>query len=38
MGWSAGKGLGRTMQGRTEPVRIDEKHDALGIGRRELEV
>ncbi|KAH8555884.1 hypothetical protein BGW37DRAFT_516786 [Umbelopsis sp. PMI_123] len=38
MGWSAGEGLGVDRQGRVDPIRIDLKMDALGIGKAEEEM
>ncbi|KAL1922975.1 uncharacterized protein VTP21DRAFT_9351 [Calcarisporiella thermophila] len=34
MGWD-GRGLGRTSQGRTDPIPIELKEDSLGIGKKE---
>ncbi|GAA5807334.1 hypothetical protein MFLAVUS_000692 [Mucor flavus] len=33
MGWCAGKGLGPNGQGRIDPIRIELKDDALGVGK-----
>ncbi|KAI9249825.1 hypothetical protein EDC94DRAFT_323564 [Helicostylum pulchrum] len=33
MGWRAGKGLGLNGQGRIDPIRIELKDDALGVGK-----
>jgi hypothetical protein len=38
MGWQAGKGLGIALQGRSDPIPISNKRDALGIGRMTMEV
>ncbi|KAI9287725.1 hypothetical protein BC943DRAFT_274597 [Umbelopsis sp. AD052] len=35
MGWTAGEGLGSDRQGRVDPIRIDLKMDALGVGKAE---
>lgn len=32
MGCVPGKGLGRSLQGRTSPIPIEEKHDKAGLG------
>ncbi|PRD32247.1 UNVERIFIED_CONTAM: G patch domain-containing protein 8 [Trichonephila clavipes] len=37
-GWSSGKGLGRTEQGRLDPLPIVMKEDIMGFGRLEMEV
>ncbi|XP_060758036.1 G patch domain-containing protein 8 isoform X2 [Neoarius graeffei] len=36
-GWKLGQGLGKTMQGRTDPVPIIVKYDVMGMGRMEME-
>ncbi|KAI7895886.1 uncharacterized protein EV154DRAFT_494071 [Mucor mucedo] len=33
MGWTAGRGLGSRGQGRVDPIRIELKDDALGVGK-----
>nr|XP_061837904.1 G patch domain-containing protein 8-like isoform X1 [Nerophis lumbriciformis] len=37
-GWKLGQGLGKTMQGRTDPVPIILKYDVMGMGRMEMEM
>ncbi|KAG7492359.1 hypothetical protein MATL_G00013320 [Megalops atlanticus] len=37
-GWKLGQGLGKTMQGRTDPVPIILKYDVMGMGRMEMEL
>ncbi|TNM96927.1 hypothetical protein fugu_015083 [Takifugu bimaculatus] len=37
-GWKSGQGLGKTMQGRTDPVPIILKYDVMGMGRMEMEM
>ncbi|KAF6718935.1 G patch domain-containing protein 8 [Oryzias melastigma] len=37
-GWKLGQGLGKTMQGRTDPVPIIVKYDVMGMGRMEMEL
>ncbi|GFY45671.1 g patch domain-containing protein 8 [Trichonephila inaurata madagascariensis] len=37
-GWSSGKGLGRTEQGRLDPLPIVMKEDIMGFGRLEMEM
>ncbi|XP_061761357.1 G patch domain-containing protein 8-like [Nerophis ophidion] len=37
-GWKLGQGLGKTMQGRTDPVPIIVKYDVMGMGRMEMEM
>ncbi|XP_068434280.1 G patch domain-containing protein 8 isoform X1 [Clinocottus analis] len=37
-GWKLGQGLGKTMQGRTDPVPITLKYDVMGMGRMEMEL
>uniref|UniRef100_A0A1A8P6R8 Otoferlin n=2 Tax=Nothobranchius TaxID=28779 RepID=A0A1A8P6R8_9TELE len=37
-GWKSGQGLGKTMQGRTDPVPIILKYDVMGMGRMEMEL
>ncbi|XP_026885586.2 G patch domain-containing protein 8 isoform X1 [Electrophorus electricus] len=37
-GWRLGQGLGKTMQGRTDPVPIILKYDVMGMGRMEMEM
>uniref|UniRef100_A0A1A7XBZ3 G patch domain containing 8 n=2 Tax=Iconisemion striatum TaxID=60296 RepID=A0A1A7XBZ3_9TELE len=37
-GWKTGQGLGKTMQGRTDPVPIILKYDVMGMGRMEMEL
>ncbi|KAI8143771.1 G-patch domain-containing protein [Fennellomyces sp. T-0311] len=37
MGWKEGQGLGSRGQGRVDPIRIDIKEDALGVGKAEEE-
>lgn len=37
-GWSSGKGLGRTEQGRLDPLPIVLKEDIMGFGRWEMEM
>ena len=38
LGWSLGQGLGRTKQGRTDPVYLRVKDDQMGLGFWEMEV
>ncbi|CAG8516446.1 3902_t:CDS:2 [Ambispora leptoticha] len=37
MGWQAGQGLGKSQQGRKDPIRIETKSDSLGVGKQEEE-
>ncbi|KAJ8251790.1 hypothetical protein GJAV_G00225470 [Gymnothorax javanicus] len=37
-GWKLGQGLGKSMQGRTDPVPIVLKYDVMGMGRMEMEL
>ncbi|KAM9296892.1 G patch domain-containing protein 8 [Gastrophryne carolinensis] len=37
-GWKLGQGLGKTLQGRTDPIPIVVKHDVMGMGRMEMEL
>ncbi|TKS92177.1 G patch domain-containing protein 8 [Collichthys lucidus] len=37
-GWKLGQGLGKSMQGRTDPVPIILKYDVMGMGRMEMEL
>ncbi|KAL6102548.1 gpatch8 [Pungitius sinensis] len=37
-GWKLGQGLGKSMQGRTDPVPITLKYDVMGMGRMEMEL
>jgi len=37
-GWIAGQGLGRNLQGRTEPLPIVIKEDFMGLGRWQMEL
>ncbi|GJJ75830.1 hypothetical protein EMPS_08188 [Entomortierella parvispora] len=37
MGWKAGTGLGQNASGRTAPIPIERKNDALGIGKQEVD-
>ncbi|GAB6019142.1 G patch domain-containing protein 8 [Chamberlinius hualienensis] len=37
-GWVAGKGLGRALQGRVDPLPISVKSDSMGFGRWEMEM
>ncbi|KAK5884592.1 hypothetical protein CesoFtcFv8_018395 [Champsocephalus esox] len=37
-GWKSGQGLGKSMQGRTDPVPITLKYDVMGMGRMEMEL
>ncbi|XP_041943361.1 G patch domain-containing protein 8 isoform X1 [Alosa sapidissima] len=37
-GWKLGQGLGKTLQGRTDPVPITLKYDVMGMGRMEMEL
>lgn len=34
MGWKEGTGLGRTFEGRVDPIRIEVKEDFLGLGKQ----
>ncbi|XP_064397763.1 G patch domain-containing protein 8-like isoform X2 [Halichondria panicea] len=38
MGWTNGKGLGKNLQGRVEPVPIELKEDHMGLGRWTMEL
>ncbi|XP_028558181.2 G patch domain-containing protein 8 isoform X1 [Podarcis muralis] len=37
-GWKLGQGLGKTLQGRTDPIPIVVKYDVMGMGRMEMEL
>ncbi|CAG8450506.1 788_t:CDS:2 [Ambispora gerdemannii] len=37
MGWQAGQGLGKSQQGRRDPIKIETKSDSLGVGKQEEE-
>uniref|UniRef100_A0A4W3HJA5 G-patch domain-containing protein n=1 Tax=Callorhinchus milii TaxID=7868 RepID=A0A4W3HJA5_CALMI len=36
--WKLGQGLGKTLQGRPDPIPILIKHDGMGMGRMEIEL
>ncbi|GCB71268.1 hypothetical protein scyTo_0005895, partial [Scyliorhinus torazame] len=37
-GWKLGQGLGKSLQGRTDPIPIIVKYDVMGMGRMEMEL
>ncbi|XP_036123679.1 G patch domain-containing protein 8 isoform X1 [Molossus molossus] len=37
-GWKLGQGLGKSLQGRTDPIPIVVKYDVMGMGRMEMEL
>ncbi|XP_036307540.1 G patch domain-containing protein 8 isoform X1 [Pipistrellus kuhlii] len=37
-GWKLGQGLGKSLQGRTDPIPIVFKYDVMGMGRMEMEL
>ncbi|TEA30275.1 hypothetical protein DBR06_SOUSAS30210032, partial [Sousa chinensis] len=37
-GWKLGQGLGKSLQGKTDPIPIVVKYDVMGMGRMEMEL